>query len=835
MKKRIRKFIFLFVLILNYGAYAQEEHATKPLVDIISNLETRFEIQFNYSEDLVRHISCKIPADSLSLTETLDYLQKSTGLLFGELDSRIVLVKAKPKRRFCGHIRDIETQLPIVGAVIIISEERITSDQNGYFEIDPNQISYPITIQYFGYETLEIDSAFEIDDCTTIKLVPNFQQLSEVLISNYLVNGINKLKNGSFEIDFNDFDILPGLIESDVLQSVQGLPGIQSINETVSNINIRGGTHDQNLIRWDGIKMYQSGHFFGLISMYNPEITQQVSLRKNGSSVTLTDGVSGTIDMRTDKNLNSKFKGVVGANLLSANGFADVPLGSKSSIQVAGRKALSPVVETPTYSSFFDRISQNTEVAHNQMDIINSNQSFDFYDASFRWLYQLSKKDKLRLNFITVFNELVFDENAMVNNLPESRRSSLSQFSIAGVMHYERTWNNKLKTALEIYNTDYELKSINANIFEGQRFLQENKVSETSTKLSVNHRINSRLEFLGGYHLVETKVTNLDDVDDPIFRDLVSEVLRTHGVFSQIGYASNDKKTNLNFGLRFNYLSKFKRQLWEPRLSFSHMLSADITWEVLGEFKHQSTSQVINFQNDFLGVEKRRWQLSNDKGVPIITSRQLSSGLTLNKNGWLFSLDGYLKDVKGITSQSQGFQNQFEFSRETGSYTVTGFDVLLRKAIGNFNSWLSYAYMNNKYTFNTLFEERFPSNFDISHLVTFGSVLKLKNLKLSMGVNWHSGRPTTNPILGNEFTNSSINYQTPNSDSLKNYFRLDVSAIYDFTIGKKAKANLGVSIWNLLDKENEINNFHRVNNDAVINTIQNSLGITPNAVLRLSF
>ena len=35
------------------------------------------------------------------------------------------------------------------------------------------------------------------------------QELSEVVIAGYIVKGINKLSNGSFEIDISDFDILP--------------------------------------------------------------------------------------------------------------------------------------------------------------------------------------------------------------------------------------------------------------------------------------------------------------------------------------------------------------------------------------------------------------------------------------------------------------------------------------------------------------------------------------------------------------------------------------------------------------------------------------------------
>ena len=121
-------------------------------------------------------------------------------------------------------------------------------------------------------------------------------------------------------LDLDRFSILPGLVEDDVLLSVQALPGIQSIDETVSNINIRGGSHDQNLITWDGIKMYQSGHFFGLISMYNPQMTHKVELRKNGSSASETDGVSGTIAMKTKDYLNTGLSGSIGVNLIDANG-----------------------------------------------------------------------------------------------------------------------------------------------------------------------------------------------------------------------------------------------------------------------------------------------------------------------------------------------------------------------------------------------------------------------------------------------------------------------------------------------------------------------------------
>ncbi|MFT5243506.1 MAG: hypothetical protein ACJA1H_001718 [Glaciecola sp.] len=740
--------------------------------------------------------------------------------------------------------QEVQEQLPLTDVLISIKTQykvqfNYAEDSLEGISIIPPSISLTLN-EVLSY--LEINTKFSFKDLDgTFILIGikdtifDVQQLSQVVLSQYIVKGINKLKNGSYEIDFNQFDILPGLIETDVLQAVQAFPGIQSINETVSDINIRGGTHDQNLILWDGIKMYQSGHFFGLISMFNPQITQHVSVLKNGTDTTLTDGVSGTIAMETSSKINETFRGSLGLNFIDANGFADIPLSEKSSIQVAARKSISDFTKTPTYINFFERISQGTEVQTNTNDIFNSDQEFDFYDMSLRWIYNISDKDQLQVNFLTANNELRFNENSTVDTIETSRQSSLSQNSIASGIHYKRIWNDTWQTTFEVYETDYELKAINVNVLDQQRFQQENAVSETSLKFLANYKLNERLQFLNGYHFMETQIRNLDDVDNPRFRSLISEVLRTHGLFSQLNYSTLDKKTSLNFGLRYNYLDKFRKHILEPRISLTYQFLNNFSFEVLGEFKHQSTSQVINFQNDFLGIEKRRWQLSNDEDVPVIHSKQVSVGLSYSKKGWLVSADTYYKYVNGITTQSQGFQNQYEFVKASGSYKAYGVDFILRKQIKEFTTWLSYSYLNSDYTFNTLPEQTIPNNFDITHTITFGANYTLEDLKLSAGLNWHSGRPTTQPVTGNEIDDDAINFEATNSSNLQDYLRVDVSAVYTIGLWGNTRADLGISVWNVLNKNNQINNFYRINDGTVSETMQSSLGMTPNAVLRVHF
>ena len=332
MTTRIRRLILLiFLLTIRAFIYSQETRDNQPLITILNELQDRFAVQFNYATETVEDIFIKSPQASWDLERNLSYLAKSTGLRFNVLSNKIVTI-LRSNGLLCGYLKDKDTGEAIVFATIRLANTTVTSNSEGYFELERTAQEDIAQIRHVGYKTLERQLyLFKGDNCGDIYLVPDQQQLAEVVVYDYLTRGIDKLNNGAYTIDFNQFTILPGLIENDVLQSVQAFPGIQSINETVSNINIRGGSHDQNLILWDGIKMYQSGHFFGLISMYNPQITQRVTLRKNGSPVGLTDGVSGTISMETDRDINNKAQGNLGINFLDASGFADIPLGDKSS------------------------------------------------------------------------------------------------------------------------------------------------------------------------------------------------------------------------------------------------------------------------------------------------------------------------------------------------------------------------------------------------------------------------------------------------------------------------------------------------------------------------
>ena len=256
----------------------------------------------------------------------------------------------------------------------------IFTDEQGFFELSDIPASDSILIQRLGYQPQIVQvNALRLQGCKEIYLAERVSLLQQVVVTNFLTQGINLKPGGIFSIEAEEFGMLPGLVEPDLLHSVQSLPGIQSFNETISNINIRGGTHDQNLILWNDIRMYQTGHFFGLISVFNPYLSHQVDITKNGTNATYGRGVSGTIDISSDNDIAQDFSSTAGINMLNGDLLLKIPVSKQSSIQLSGRHSLSSLWQTPTYDAYFMRAFRDSDLFNPSANTIITDDQFSFY------------------------------------------------------------------------------------------------------------------------------------------------------------------------------------------------------------------------------------------------------------------------------------------------------------------------------------------------------------------------------------------------------------------------------------------------------------------------
>lgn len=85
---------------------------------------------------------------------------------------------------------------------------------------------------------------------------------------------------GVVEMSARQLQKIPGVVEQDLIRSLQLLPGVQAASDFSSGLYIRGGGPDQTLILLDQIPLYNPTHAFGFFSTFNPGAIQNVVLYK---------------------------------------------------------------------------------------------------------------------------------------------------------------------------------------------------------------------------------------------------------------------------------------------------------------------------------------------------------------------------------------------------------------------------------------------------------------------------------------------------------------------------------------------------------------------------
>jgi hypothetical protein len=847
-----KRLAFFCILLWSLCFTARSQDAGEPTIGIISfirQLEQEYNVKFSYVDADLGNTVITIP-ESKDLGEILDDIAAQTQFLIKKLNDRYYTIAQSTTVSICAKVLDNFGENTIPGATIEVLESSLTAvtGPDGSFSMDHLPRKATLRIRYLGFKSYytTAESLIKKEGCPNIMLGIFYQQLDEVVVSHILTTGITRQWDGSIRLEPDEFGILPGLIEPDVLQTVQALPGIRSIDETVSDINIRGGTNDQNLLLWDGIKMYQSGHFFGLISAFNPYLTEAVTVIKNGTSARYGDGVSGIISMETHNDVSDHFYGGAGINLISGDLYGHLPLGDNLAFQFSARRSVTDFLNTPTYNQFFERAFQDTKVKENNNQGTDTGfkqeESFYFYDFTGKLLYDLNDGQKLRLSFIAINNALNYLETA--EDTGRSNQSTLDQTNLSFGGSLSSRWSDRFSSELSGYYTRYNLDAQNNTSDGQQQLFQNNEVLETSVKLHTTYSLNEGLTWGNGYQFTEVGITNEAFVTQPPFSSDIKGVIRTHAPYTELRYEAPGNSIRVIGGLRFNAienLDTFSTFIVEPRLNLTLSLGHHLYLDVLGEFKNQTTNQVIDLEQNFLGIEKRRWILSDDNLLPVTRSKQGSVGINYDHGNWYFGAEGFYKLVKGISTATQGFQNENQFNGELGEYDVKGFEFLVNYKNALFSTWLSYTYNNNTYTFDAITPSKFPNNLDIRHTLTLGAAYTYKHLKLGAGLNYRSGKPYTEPQRGANAIDTSvfpntINYRDPNSSRLPDYLRVDASATYDFALSHRIKATVGASVLNLLNKRNLLNTYYRLNDQNEIETVESiSLGLTPNLSFRVRF
>tara|TARA_R110002012_G_scaffold263456_2_gene446589 strand:+ start:272998 stop:275553 length:2556 start_codon:yes stop_codon:yes gene_type:complete len=848
--------------------HAQEtfsvKYIKKPLSIVLQDLESKTGVVFSYSVDVVKNFTVSIENPNISFSEVLTKLSEQTKLTFEKInDKQIIVRKLAIKIELCGYlINSIDGDaLPFASIFAENSDKGTISDENGFFRMNDIDSDATLRIEYIGFKGLSIkaeDSSAK--ECITIKMTPEVQPLEEVVVLGYLTTGVNKNSDGSFTMVEEEMGIFPGLVEPDILQSIQFAPGITSLDESASGIQIRGGSPDQNLIFFDGIKMYNTGHFFGMISAFNPYVIESAKIFKGGASPEYGDRVSGVVDIATDENVPKKVSGGLGVNGTHGDLFLKAPLGKKMGLVLSARRSYTDMLQTPTFQALSNKVFQNTRIRTNEQaiieevdddddeDEITGTENFFFYDANAKIILQPSPNDKLNISGLYTKNNLDF-------SLDDDEDITSDRFDIenkGASLNWEGTkwkrWHHGMKAYYSSFNSNYENTVTEDNFIEEQS-LRSNTVEDFGLDFNLSFELFPLHDIQFGYQFSRTQVffkllydEETGDDDNFQFRDY--DITRTneniaHSIYTEYSFKPKNKGF-ISLGARASSYSIVNDYFFEPRINAEYLISNVFRLKGTFEKRYQPISQLVEFEDIQIRLENSIWTLSNGTDIPLLESTQYSGGMLVDVDGWILDVDGYIKNISGLTSFTNGF-NTSGSNLSIGESDVVGLDVLVKKKIVDFNLWLGYTFNDIEYTFPDLQSSPFRGNNDITHNFRISNTYEKDNWQFSLGWNYRTGSPFT-PVDSFDPETNTITYGAINSLRLPDYHRLDASAIYK--IGLKSNpwwGELGVSLQNIYARSVPISVFYRVDTNVnsgesdLTQVRQLSLGLTPNVVFRVYF
>ncbi|MDO5980649.1 TonB-dependent receptor [Flavivirga spongiicola] len=836
IKKRTANLLTIFLLFSTY-CFAQKN--TISLETHLKKIEAFFKVSFNYESSLLKNEKCAdcFYNEKAPLKTHLEYLESHFMLSFTVISQSKIVVK--PLKKKVLYFYDSEDKMPLEHVLITDLDKHktwITNEEGQvlFEDVIPKKIS--ISHLIYGKQNIDVNKL----NTNKVYIIKQIQGLEALFIYPFFSTGTYKKNDGTFFIKTKEVGSLAGLTSHDVIKNLENLPQVTSNSESISDLIVKGSTQDQNLFVWNDIKVYQNSHFFGLISAFNENLLSTITLYDNATPAEYGNSTSSVISLEHNNTRSKKIKGGIGINFLSADGYVKIPINKKSELLLSTRKSLTDVWDSPTYLNYAKKAFQSSDIRTyntSNKSLVSAENTFDFHDSQLQYKLAINKSNSIGLNVLLFANNLSYIETNKTLNT--SKESKLTQENTALGFNWQHTFSNNSQMEAVINYSKYKLDGGNFLLSRDISSFQSNSVRNYETTLKYRSRLKtSGITYETG--ISHEHLTVINDINNfnEFFQSKLEQKSNIYGLFGTLNYYKNKIKTGLN--LRNVYYEFLKSFQIEPRFHITYNPIPEIDIQLRGERKTQNISQVVNLENNFLGIEKRRWFLANNSIAPLQKSKQLELSFGFKKRRHMLNTSIYVKTVKGITTNNQGFQNLNQFENLFGSYVIKGYTFHYNYKSHYLNTWLSYNYSTNEYKFKDLNPSRFYNNNDMRHNLISGVNIRCKSFNFSLGMEYSSGKPFTSineemPIIKGAF--NKINYNEPNMERFTDYLRFDASISYDFDISKKIDYKLTVGLINIGNKKNILNRYYTLTEDKNDIEVLDRYGLefTPNVSLNIDF
>ncbi len=722
---------------------------------------------------------------------------------------------SQKKYTISGHVADESGEI-LIGANVYepTIKSGVASNMYGFYSLTLPEGEYELLITYISYKNKTVNIKLEKDISLDISLETNAREIDEVVVSaEHKDANIRRVEFGTTRLQTKDIKKITLLMgESDIIKSIQLLPGVQTSSEGSSGFYVRGGNADQNLILLDEAVVYNPSHLFGFFSVFNGDAIKNVELQKGGISSEYGGRLSSVLDVRMKEGNTKKISGEGGVGSISSRFTIDGPIvKDKVSFMLSARRTY--------FDLFFPFLT----------DSVVKKSTVNFYDLNAKITINVNHKNR-------VFVSGYFGKD--VNRFGDL--FSVNYGNATGTIRWNHTYGGKLFSNLTFINSNY---TYNLGVPAGsQSFTWLSDIVDYSIKNDYTYFLNPsntlKFGFQSTFHKLRPGRMG-DENSNSFFLNI--RIPDTYGIESAIFLQNEQKispKLSAMYGLRismFNNIGKGtiykflpgEREYTvadtlnyksgeifntyggiEPRFGLRYLIndknSVKASFNRTIQYMHLASNSTASFPLDL-------WFMSNPNVKPQ-NALQVALGYFRNfyDNTVEFSFETFYKKMNNsidYRDHAQLVANEFlESELRIGKSWSYGAEFLLRKQAGKLTGWVSYSYSR---VYRRIPEinggEKYNPAYDKPHNVSVVISYDLSR-RWQLSGNWvyTSAIPVTVPT--GSYYYSGIKYplyskrgsvRIPGTD----YHRFDISLTCNYKLGKLACSS-NISIYNLYNRHN---------------------------------
>ncbi len=588
-------------------------------------------------------------------------------------------------------------------------------------------------------------------------------------------------------LDPIDLENAPMPLEPDVGRVAQLLPGTVAKNDYSVGINVRGGESDQNLIRLDGITVFNPFHLGGLFSTFDVSSVERVDLITGGFPARYGGRLSSVMDVELRRGSRTQV-GLHGAvSPLATRVLVDGPIsGTGATFLIGGRRTYADALAEAFWNNPLDyyfadglakltvpvgsgRISATGYWGRDALDLpwVDSEPGRDGVDFAYSWGNRLAGLTWLQpIGAAALESHFDISEfSARFGLVPGqfNALNSVHQVAARTALAFPLAEQNdvQLGAGIEDYRIGYESSNASLSVevpdgvwVDGQRIPYDfGEVVLSSPGLNLKYR--PRIWF-----------AYLDDHWRPVSPLILRLGLRVE---------------HLDGGAGFTGLS--------PRLGVKAFVTNDLALTGSVGRYHQP---IHSIRDQEIPITVFDFWIGADDLTPVARSDQVVLGF----ERWFghdvsLGLEAYAKTYDNLPLRNYEDDPRApgdEFLIATGS--AWGFDLLVRRHRGTVRGWIAYSYAT---VTREVGDESFPPAHDRRHTVNI--VLQAPGpLGSAMNVRWGygSGLPYTGIVgqwVHREYNAELHLFERPreegvgttiNGERYPHYSRLDVGFRWQF-------------------------------------------------------